>query len=303
MKYRQPFVFEIASRTWCIHEFGLDAMFLLEGAEKALLIDTGTGTFDIPAVIETLTDKPIIVAVTHGHLDHIGGMSQFTQIYIHPDDMESAVTCSLEERKAFAAFVLMGSMEHYDLNLECMTDGTVPEMIPIREGDIFRLGGRDVEVYETPGHTPGSVCFLDRKERILFSGDACNPNTLLAFGAEYKPRPKSDVSDLLASAKKIESLKMYYDRNYNGHVGGSSGCEFLPMPECLTRDCIEACEDLLNGKQKGTKESGAEELVPVLWERLGKERADLVINLLFSSSAYVLKHGEVGIKYFKEQVK
>ena len=71
MGISRPIVSEIAWRTWCIDEFGMDALFLLEGSEKALLIDTGTGLFDIPALVAELTDKPLIVALTHGHVDHI----------------------------------------------------------------------------------------------------------------------------------------------------------------------------------------------------------------------------------------
>ena len=50
---------EIADRTWEIGEFDCDSMFLLEGDEKALLIDTGIGIGDLPAVIRKLTDKPV----------------------------------------------------------------------------------------------------------------------------------------------------------------------------------------------------------------------------------------------------
>ena len=46
MQIQTPIVTMIAKGTWCINEYGMDAMFLLEGAHKALLIDTGTGTFD-----------------------------------------------------------------------------------------------------------------------------------------------------------------------------------------------------------------------------------------------------------------
>lgn len=75
MAIRQPIVSEIAYRTWCIDEYGMDAMFLLEGDEKALLIDTGTGVFDIPELVRQLTNKPVMVALTHGHIDHAGGMN------------------------------------------------------------------------------------------------------------------------------------------------------------------------------------------------------------------------------------
>lgn len=47
-------------------------MFLLEGDQSALLVDTGTGEGDLEACIRKLTDKPLLVINTHGHYDHMG---------------------------------------------------------------------------------------------------------------------------------------------------------------------------------------------------------------------------------------
>ena len=74
---RHPPVAEIAYRTYAINEYGLDAMYLLAGTEKALLIDTGTGVFDLPGLIAARTELPLMVALTHGHPDHAGGMGWF----------------------------------------------------------------------------------------------------------------------------------------------------------------------------------------------------------------------------------
>ena len=50
----------------------------------------------------------------------------------------------------------------------------MPPFTDVHEGDIFDLGGRHLEVYELPGHTPGSVLLLLKEDRILFTGDAIN---------------------------------------------------------------------------------------------------------------------------------
>lgn len=51
-------------------------MYLLVGNEKALLIDSDYGMLDLPQVVREITDKPVICACTHGHLDHaLGGIS------------------------------------------------------------------------------------------------------------------------------------------------------------------------------------------------------------------------------------
>lgn len=255
MYLTEPIVFQIAYKTWCINEFGMDSLFLLEGDDKALLIDTGIGVFDIPSCIRRYTDKPLIVALTHGHLDHAGGNSWFEEVYLHEDDFEMARNNSKEMRTGYVMDMMAKSQGLYSLTEENVIDGPYDtRLLPINEGDVISLGNRDVVVYETPGHTLGSVCFLDVKERILFSGDACNVNTLLICSADSDSE-KGTMSALLASARKIEGLHPFYDRNYNGHIGYACNITSMdPMPECLTRDCIELCEKLLDGEMIGESE-------------------------------------------------
>ena len=67
-----------------ISEGGLTHTYLVEGGDWALLVDTGLGTGDIRAVLEQITDLPIIVVNTHAHWEHIGGNHHFDTIAIHP---------------------------------------------------------------------------------------------------------------------------------------------------------------------------------------------------------------------------
>lgn len=74
MGIKEPFISEIAPDTYAINEYGIAAEFLVIGGERALLIDTGCGLIDLPAVIRRFTDKPCDVVLTHGHGDHVGGI-------------------------------------------------------------------------------------------------------------------------------------------------------------------------------------------------------------------------------------
>lgn len=254
MGIKQPIVASIAHRTWCIDEFGMAAMFLLEGDERALLIDTGLGLFDLPALIREYTDKPLLVALTHGHVDHAGGIGQLEEVYVHPDDREMALSVTRAEREDYVRHMLTLSEGIYDVTPETLRGPeAVPRLLPLTGGTTIRLGNRDVAVVETPGHTPGGLSFLDRKERLLFSGDACNANTLLTLKRDdpEHPRPKSSVSDLLAAAETLEALHAEYDRHFNGHIGWAAGVSILPAPERLIRDCMALCRDLLAGTAVG----------------------------------------------------
>ena len=256
MQIHAPIVSMIARGTWCINEYGMDAMFLLEGAHKALLIDTGTGTFDVKALCEKLTSKPLMVACTHGHVDHVGGIGYFDKVYMHEDDFEDARTLDPEMRKFYVR--MMNSMSQ---SLFTVTEDDVkvfdkmPELLPLHDGDVIDLGGRKIVVYETPGHTPGGISFLDVRERIIYTGDACNQNTLLSSADRKKP--KSGVDTLLATAKKLKFLEPYYDRDYNGHIGYAADVTCVPMKPTINQDAIDVCTGILDGSIEGEPQDAA----------------------------------------------
>lgn len=72
---------------------------LIIGSEKALLWDTNFGILDLKAFVESLTDLPLIVVDSHGHVDHMNGNYQFPEVYLHPLDFELALRHSNPEWK------------------------------------------------------------------------------------------------------------------------------------------------------------------------------------------------------------
>lgn len=253
---KMPSVSELAYNTFLINEYRMDAMFLLVGTEKALLIDTGTGVFDLPEMLKILTDKPVMVAITHGHVDHAGGAGWFDKIYLHPDDFNQASTIPYEQRKGYAGMLAMNPTAPVTPDDTVRFD-SFPEMLPLHEGEVIDLGGRKVVVYETPGHTPGGLSFLDVRERIIYTGDACNINTLvLDMGIR---QPKMSIETLLKTAEKLASLEPFYDRNYNGHVGYDAIASCRAQGYGVARDLASLCRDILSGKEKG---NASELLVP-----------------------------------------
>jgi enterochelin esterase-like enzyme/glyoxylase-like metal-dependent hydrolase (beta-lactamase superfamily II) len=137
----------VADGVWHIKDGQGGVMYLVAGQERALLIDTGWGTGDLYAHITTLTSLPVMVVNTHGHRDHTSGNGQFAEVYIHTADLPL-----VQESSA--------------------------RLIPIYDGYVFDLGERDVRVIGVPGHSPGSICLLDKEARILFSGDSPRPGPI-----------------------------------------------------------------------------------------------------------------------------
>ena len=95
----------LGDRTWAIDDGGSDTIYLIVGDERALLLDTGWGVGDLPALVASLTSLPLLVVNTHGHPDHTYGNGQFAQVYIHPDDEPMArAPVPVERRRQVASW-------------------------------------------------------------------------------------------------------------------------------------------------------------------------------------------------------
>ena len=80
----------ISERIVRIIDISDTASYLVEGDERACLIDTGSGIGSLRTYVESLTSLPYDVILTHGHVDHASGAGEFEdkKIYLHPKDRE-----------------------------------------------------------------------------------------------------------------------------------------------------------------------------------------------------------------------
>ena len=65
-----------------------ELLYLIEGTKKAVLIDTCAGVGHLRDVVEGLTDKPLAVLLTHGHVDHAPGAAEFDEVYMNRKDLD-----------------------------------------------------------------------------------------------------------------------------------------------------------------------------------------------------------------------
>lgn len=257
MAMKGPFISEIAKDTYAVNEYGLSAMYVAVGTERALLIDTGCGLTDLPAMMKKLTDKPYDVILTHGHLDHAGGIGWFKKVYLNHADWEMARSVDAENLRHYCDQLgQMGGYEAYDYSPEMVRTFTeLPEFLDVADGQVFDLGGRKLTAYLIPGHTKGGLVLIDDASRIMFSGDCANGNTLLMG---------TSVNTALKGFLKIRALRDRYDRNWNGHVGYAGSPDCFSQPESIPEDLIRICKAILTGTD-----------TPVVQAFLGRERAGM----------------------------
>lgn len=146
--------------------------YLIEGTERAILLDCGTGVGNINEFVKTLTDKPFSLVATHAHVDHIGGVRNFNKMYINAVDIPIILWST-------SNFIRSGYLrehpgaKHFDFDYTKIKKSHKPFLvIPFCDGHIFDLGGGvKVKAYRVPGHTRGSCFFKMKNEDIIFTGD------------------------------------------------------------------------------------------------------------------------------------
>ena len=209
---------KVDSQTWIINYMnGTENMYLLEGENKALLIDTGYGVGNLRAFVEKLTDKPILVTNTHFHPDHSAGNGEFECAYISAGWETDAPSVFEEGATAFDLTKL--PYPDYEKKI-------------VGEGYVFDLGGRKVEVLDVkPAHCNSSLFFLDKGHRMLFTGDEYESAQTLMYDNSNNPDAPYEVRERLdnlkSNAERLISLTDAYDFIFPNHNGAPIAKEYL----------------------------------------------------------------------------
>ena len=192
-----------------------ETLYIVEGEERALLIDAGTNIKDLDKIVAGITSKPVTLVATHVHPDHTGAsVNYFKEIYINAADM---------------------------VNVKEIMGDYKGEIKYFSDGEVIDLGGRQIEVIFTPGHTPGSTTFIDREAHYGFSGDAFGSGNLLLT---------TNFTTLALTCQRMSEymLKHGIEKLYPGHYMGVN-------VEAVKRvqDMLQMSRDVLAGKVEGRK--------------------------------------------------
>lgn len=198
-----------AEDTWFINFMnGSENMYLLEGTEKALLIDTGWGAGNLRQFVEKLTDKPISVVNTHFHPDHAGGNGEFSSVMVSAGwvtDMPS----------------MKGDLAPFDFDRLPHPDY---QKVVVGEGTVIDLGNRTVEIMDVqPAHCNSSLFLFDRANGLFFTGDELEAGQVNLFDNSRNTAAPYNVARRLENARaNYARIKALEDRitmllpNHNG---------------------------------------------------------------------------------------
>lgn len=215
---------------WEIDDGLNSSLYIIEGTERALVIDTGMSKDDIVEMITSVTKKPYDLALTHGHGDHSMHASKFHRVYLDMADKDML----------------------YKGKFPGQAEPDEARLFPMDENTVFSLGEAEICVVPLHGHTPGSVLFVDKAHKCVFTGDAVGsgcgvwmqvPNTL----------PLSEYAACIRGA--LDALKkMGVDDTWN-FLGGHASQRYLstvsddnPVCIALMEDMAALCDGLLSGE-------------------------------------------------------
>lgn len=164
---------------------------------KCAFVDPGCSTEqeirEIVSFVQAKGLMPEAIMLTHCHFDHIYGMSALARhygipVYANPEEM-----FTLEKTNPYVCQTFgLPLPETFPISGDGGPKGG--RYVPVKEGDIVEVGPLRFEVIETPGHTVGGVCYLERTEKVLFCGD-----TLFAGAIGRTDHPGGDYEMIMKS--------------------------------------------------------------------------------------------------------
>jgi len=198
-----------------LHRFVRANLWLVEGREADLLVDTGCGVVPLAPVVAGLRAdpaKPLLVVATHVHVDHAGGLHEFAERLGHA--AEAAAFATMDDADTVAGYLRSSALEPGAPTgvppLGATRMRPAPLTRVLAEDDRIELGGgRSFRVLHLPGHSPGCLSLFDESDGTFVAGDVVYEGEIVDDLAH------SDVAAYCDSMRRVMALPVA--RAFCGH--------------------------------------------------------------------------------------
>ena len=193
---------------------------LVEGSERTALFDpslTVVARGGVPAEVD-------LVVLSHVHEDHVPGLSLFSDAAVHVHELDWLGVESLDGLCKIYGMVPESEAGWRQQLLDDFHYRARPDAFAFKDGDVLDLGGVQIEVVHTPGHTKGHSALVIPEASAVFLGDI----ELSGFGPYYGDA-WSDLEDFERSIERCRQIDVEHFITFH-HKGTISGRpEFLEM--------------------------------------------------------------------------
>jgi len=221
-----------------------DGIYIVKGTEHSVVIDLGWDADNLKPLTDSLITTPYSVLFTHGHPDHTGRGEEFDSLYLDTDDNE--------------LYSIFNDM--FRANGMNLPFADIERIKPLASE--FSLGDRAIKVVKCKGHTPGSVFFVDEKNKAVFTGDAIGSGCNVWLQCSGALTVKEYREGLISAQNELIKLGVTDEwQFFGGHPGQeyqSRVSDYNPLKFSMIDDMIVLCDRLLSGENP-YRESSAKE--------------------------------------------
>jgi glyoxylase-like metal-dependent hydrolase (beta-lactamase superfamily II) len=232
------------------HQYEEVIYYLIVGSKRALLFDTGIGVGDMRSLVSQLTRIPITVLNSHTHFDHIGDNWQFADVL----GLDTPYTRAHQAGATHQQLADVLQPERVCGHLPAGFDSAAYKIPPfhiqrfIKDGEVIDLGDRRLEIIAIPGHTPDSLCLLDRRNKLLFTGDTFYAGPIFLYV------PETNAQDYRHSVTRLAALVPQLDLLLPSHNFPEA------KPEMLVR-LSQALQQIESGAARYKTSEGRREYI------------------------------------------
>ncbi|MEE4239160.1 MAG: MBL fold metallo-hydrolase [Anderseniella sp.] len=192
-----------------IDQWAAGDIWLIHGAERDLVFDTGTGLNSPAPIMAMLSDNPKIAVASCYYYDHAGGLYAFEEQACHRMEANSMIAPPGDEESLL-------DEEFYALPYEGFKAGDYiqkpanPTLL-LEDEEIIDLGNRKLTVLHIPGRTPGSLALWEEETGFLFGGETAFVDP---FNHDFPPENREQYEESLRRLGRLPITKIF-----GGHYG------------------------------------------------------------------------------------
>ena len=242
-------VIPLRENLWAVSELEKTVLYVINGREKALLLDTGFGLVNLPELVRGLCgEKPVVVVNSHAHPDHNSGNNQFDAVWVGAFDEPESHAAPDEASREQSRAMFFEEFEKAGGTLPPWNPGPAPRVNVLLDGDVIDLGGLALRVIEAPGHTRGSIALFEETLGWLFTGDL-----ILTWEVWGQLETSAALRVYHRSLERLDALRPRVTAVFPAHWDEKNpyGYPSYQLPPEVPSVCAEGTARTVDGRDEG----------------------------------------------------